>query len=108
MAYPMRHHPYGHEPSSSSSFSHDPFRYDGEPSRTCQQEMLTLMKGQAELRELVKDLVSRVEKLEEKIEEKLDEKSESTSSSHKLPPELSVCYCYYNILTAKTATILAA
>lgn len=93
--YPVSHHPYGREPSSSSPYDHEPYRsasYD-----SCQEEIQILVRGQAELKQLVKDLVGRVEKLKEKLDEMLDEKSENTSSSHKLPPELSVCSLKFNI-----------
>ena len=78
----MRHLPYGHEPSSSSPYGHElPYRsapYDEELARSYHEEIRTLVKAQRELRDQVKDLVGRIEKMEEK----LDENSEKTSFSH--------------------------
>ncbi len=86
----LRHHPYSRDPSTSSPYIQERFQsepYDGNSSRTYQEQVFDLKRDQIELKEMIKSLVGRVEKLEER----LDEKTENTSSK-KLPPELSVCY----------------
>lgn len=78
------------DPSTSSPYIQERFQsepYDGNSSRTYQEQVFDLKREQIELKEMIKSLVGRVEKLEER----LDEKTENTSSK-KLPPELSVCY----------------
>ena len=72
----MRHHPYNSQPTNRC---HQP---DGD-----NEELLSsILKAQNELKDMVKGLTDRVEKLEE-IKTK-----ECQSPSRKLPVELSVCW----------------